>query len=204
MPSETDGGEFRLLGLSLESGLRILEPFWEDYEAKVRPVTLLRLKQNEAPADGLARSQAVLSTIAGFDDGFNTATVMQALRADDNVPARVMDVAAWFLRTYAALLDWAAALRAVLPPESYRTYYEAIELYPDQPLRQMREFVREYRSKLDEALKLIAEDPESDDVVTMCFAPDIDISDDAMAAIEQVRAELEAQTERLEQLGRWF
>jgi hypothetical protein len=57
---------------------------------------------------------------------------------------RIRHLANRFVESYENLLDWAADLRGTTTPDRFRALYQAAAQLPDQPLKQIEDFVQQF------------------------------------------------------------
>lgn len=108
---------------------------------------------------------------------------------------RIEHLAGRVISTYEGILDWAAQIRQVRPPELLAPAFEVVPQMVDRPLRKFRDFVDNAVAELDRLHKLLEEDePEEPLVLTLDLSLKLD---------EDVMAEYHRRIKRARRKQRW-
>jgi hypothetical protein len=78
-------------------------------------------------------------------------------------PVRIEHLAARITQTYSELMDWAASIRAVDPPDVLVPSFEMAARWADQPLVEIREFVDTVVREIDRIPAFVASRTEDDE-----------------------------------------
>lgn len=111
-------------------------------------------------------------------------------------PVRIEHFASRIMHTYGELLDWAASLRAVAPPDLLEPSFEMAARMVDQPLLEVREFVDAAVREIDRIPAFMASHAEDDDPLKITLALNITMD-------EEVSAEFHRRLKRAKRKIRW-
>lgn len=111
-------------------------------------------------------------------------------------PIRIEHFAKRIIQTYEGMLDWAAAIRGVEPPDVFADVFELAPRLPDRALSEFRHFVDRVVREMDELPDWEAESEETDE--PMVFHLDLRLELD-----DQVMAEFNRRMKRARRRVKW-
>jgi hypothetical protein len=94
---------------------------------------------------------------------------------------RIEHSARRIIQTYEGILDWAAAIRRIEPPDVLQEVFEIAPRMADKPLVTFREFVDRVVFEMDKLPELLANLNENDEPVTIPLDLTLDMDDQVMA-----------------------
>lgn len=111
-------------------------------------------------------------------------------------PVRIEHFASRIVQTYSELLDWAASMRSIDPPEVLAPAFEMAPRMADQPILECREFIENVVREIDRVPGFLADDSDEDKVLEIELAL-------RLTADERVSAEFHRRMRRARRKIRW-
>lgn len=100
-------------------------------------------------------------------------------------PVRIEHLAKRVIQTYEGILDWAAMIRGVEPPEVLQDVFEVAARMADRPLTQFRQFVDRVVLEIDKVPTLLADPDAIEEPITIVLNLTLEIDDDVAAEFDQ-------------------
>ncbi len=192
------GWEYLLFASFLFLGKENLEFKWRDHE--VPPYTPRHSLGSISEATDYLSGEfnRVLGLTEAMMRVFPEEVQEQAFGAagEPGDPVRIEHFASRITQTYGELLDWAASLRAVEPPEILVPPFEMAARMADQPLLEFREFVDTAVRETDRVPAFVASHSEDDEPLEIRLALVIMVDD-------EVSAEFHRRLKRAKRKLRW-
>jgi hypothetical protein len=187
------GWEYLLYAGVLLQGRNALEVKWHDEElgmARGEPLTLEPGAEFEYLSNEFSRLRVLVGSVQRV---FEPAAQEQASGAPGEAgdPIRIENLARHVIGIYEGLLDWAARLRAVVPPDHLERTFELTALMAKAPIVQFRQFVDELVRELGKLPAHLASESEE----TLQIQVDLVLRIDP-----EVLAEFEAEMDRLRRI----
>ncbi|HEX5928383.1 MAG TPA: hypothetical protein VFY48_03230 [Solirubrobacterales bacterium] len=192
-----DGWEYLLFGGALYIGKDNLERKWHDFE--IPPHRRIRqiVDVSEASQFLTGEMNEIIGLTEALERVFSPEVQEQAFGPPgvEGDPHRIEHLANRVISTYAGILDWAAEVRQVRPPEILAPAFEMVPLMADRPLRKFRGFVDDAVAKLDRVPAILQQDePEEPIVLTLDLHLELDAD---------VMAEYHRRIKRAQRKQRW-
>jgi hypothetical protein len=191
---KSPGWEYLLYAGTLRQGRDALDRKWDDEQLQVSRGDRRRLASELAIdylVGELARVESILTDLNRVFDAEAQDRAFGAPGVSGD-PARIENLARHVVRAYEDLLDWAAELRALVPPDEYEELFEIAPRVVRGPIEQLRRFVDDVVVGLDPLRDHLAGD--RDDVLEINVRVVLDLD-------EGVVAELYAELARLRGLA---
>jgi hypothetical protein len=137
------GWEYLLYAGVLLQGKTALEAKWHDEELEMPRGERLAVEE-ESAMSYLSREMSRLRSLTGTSMRvFTREAQVRAFCAagEPGDPVRIERLATHVVETYENMMDWAAGLRAMVPPEQYERVYALTASMAHLPLTQFRQFV---------------------------------------------------------------
>ena len=96
-------------------------------------------------------------------------------------PIRIEHFAKRIIQTYEGMLDWAAAIREIEPPEVLHDVFEIAPRMPDRALSEFRDFVDRVVREMDEVPKRLVDAEETDEPMVIGLDLRLELDDQVMA-----------------------
>jgi hypothetical protein len=136
------GWEYLLYAGVLQQGLEELAVKWHDEELGMPRGERLSIEEGALSylRTEVSRLEALVESVMRV---FEPEARERAFGApgEPGDPVRIENLARHVIRIYEAMLDWAAGLRAVVPPEPYERAFEITASMAHQPILEVRDFV---------------------------------------------------------------
>jgi hypothetical protein len=184
------GWEYLLYGGVLLQGREALENKWHDEELGMprgEQISLDRDAEFRYLSNELARVRMLTSNSMRVFDADAQERAFGA-PGEPGDPVRIENLARHVIGTYEGLLDWAARMRAVVPPEDLERLLELTALMAKAPIMQFRDFVDDVVRELGKLPAHLASDTDELLEIEVNLVLEIDPG---------VLSELEAETERV-------
>jgi hypothetical protein len=192
------GWEYLLFASCLFLGKQQLEFKWRDHE--LPPYTPRRSLGSIGEATNYLSSEfkRVTGLIEAMMLVFPQEVQEEAFGApgEPGDPVRIEHFATRIMQTYDELLDWAASLRTVDPPDVLVPPFEMAARWGDQPLLEVREFVDTAVREIDRVPSFIANHTEDDGPLKIDLAL-------TLTTDEEVSAEFHRRLKRAKRRIRW-
>lgn len=133
------------------------EERYRDHETRyVRPSDLVLREDGFAELMGDEFDRMVL-VIGNWEALMNGDAYERAVGKQGEVgdPARIAHLADRLTATYVQVMDWSDRLRGARVPERYRQLVNVLARFPDQPIRQHRQWVADVVSQIDRVPALL-------------------------------------------------
>jgi hypothetical protein len=192
------GWEYLLFASTLYLSKQELEFKWRDHEVPPYVPRVSLGSISEATDYLVSEFNQVLGLTEALMRVFPEEVQEEAFGAPGEAgdPVRIQHFATRIMQTYSELLDWAASLRAVDPPEILAPSFEMAARMADQPLREVREFVDTAVREFDRIPAFVARHTEGD--VPLEIQLELKITMD-----EEVSAEFHRRLKRAKRKLRW-
>jgi hypothetical protein len=186
LKEKPDGWEYLLFGGALYVGKDSLERKWHDFE--IPPYRRTRDISDVAEASAFlsAEMNQIVGLIEALERVFPREIQEQAFGPPgvEGDPHRIEHLADRVILTYEGVLDWAANLRQVRPPDLLAPVFEIAPLVADRPLRKFRHFIDNAVTELDRLHKILGED-EPDEPIKLTLDLKLELDPDVMAEYNQ-------------------
>lgn len=192
-----DGWEYLLLGGGLFLGKKGLEKKWHDHEIPPHRRYREMTDVSEA-ADYLSQEfKQIVGLVEALERVFPQDVQERAFGPPgvEGDASRIEHLADRVTSTYEGILDWAAELRQVRPPEILAPVFEIAPHMADRPVLEFREFVDNAVSQLDQVPDILS-GGERDEP----FVIELDLS---ISLDQQVMAEYHRRMKRARRKLRW-
>lgn len=184
--------EYYLFASELFLAMQALEPAWHDHELRQGTGERHYLDALEAGKFLSQSFKSLSKTLHNSQRVYDPAVQEQAFGkpGEPGDPERISQLARLTLRQYEELLRTAATLRNQVVPDEFDEPYELAAQMTDKPLAQLRDFVNQAVSSMDELADRIADhDPEGGPVtvtLSLVLSTDDEIQTRFHAAMEQI------------------
>lgn len=192
------GWEYLLFASCLYLGKQELEFKWRDHELPPYSQNLRLDSVGEATDYLSSEFSRVRGLIEAMMRVFPREVQDQAFGApgEPGDAVRIEHFANRIIRTYGELLDWAASLRAVAPPDVLVPPFEMAAHMADRPLLEVREFVDNVVREVDRVPSFVANHGEGEEPLTIELELKLTIDD-------EVSAEFHRRLKRAKRRVRW-
>ncbi|HYJ22947.1 MAG TPA: hypothetical protein VEW07_13105 [Solirubrobacterales bacterium] len=176
------GWEYLLFGGTLFIGKDKLEAEWHDYEIPPYRRTHEIADVAEASKFLSDEMQEIVGLTEALERVFPPEIQEQAFGPPgvEGDAHRIEHLADRVISTYKGILDWAAQIRQVRPPDLLSPAFEVVPLMVDLPLRKFRDFVDTAVDELDR-LHGILEEEEPDEPIVLTLDLHLELDQDVMA-----------------------
>ncbi|HEU4392107.1 MAG TPA: hypothetical protein VFR04_00570 [Solirubrobacterales bacterium] len=191
------GWEYLLFGGTLFVGKDQLESKWHDYEIPPHRRVHGIVGVPEASQYLSGEMKQIIGLIEGLERVFPREIQEQAFGPPgvEGDAHRIEHLANRVISTYEGVLDWAAQVRQVRPPELLGPAFEVVPLMVDRPLRKFRDFVDNAVIELDRVHKILDEgEPAEPIVLTLDLQLELD---------QEVMAEYHRRIKKAQRKQRW-
>lgn len=175
------GWEYLLFGGTLFVGKESLEKKWHDFE--IPPYIRSHEIADAAAASTFLADQMhqMVGLVEALERVFPPEVQEQAFGPPgaEGDAHRIEHLADRVISTYEGILDWAAQVRRVRPPEVLVPAFEIVPTMADRPLRKFREFVDYAVAELDRLHQLFEED-EPDEPILLTLDLSLEVDQDVM------------------------
>jgi hypothetical protein len=191
------GWEYLLFGGALFLGKENLEKKWHDYEIppyrRTHEITDISLASEYLSGE----MNQIVELVNALERVFSPEIQDQAFGPPgvEGDAHRIEHLAGRVISTYEGILDWAAAVREVRPPELLAPAFEVVPQMVGRPLRKFRDFVDSAVDELDRLHKVLSEEePDEPIVLTLDLSLELD---------QEVMAEYHRRIKRARRIQRW-
>jgi len=192
-----DGWEYLLFGSELFLGKESLESKWHDHE--IPPHRRYReITDVPEAADYLSDEfKQIVGLVEALERIFTREVQEQAFGPPgvEGSGSRIEHLADRVISTYEGILDWAAQLRQIRPPEILAPVFEIAPRMADRPLHEFREFVDDAVSQLDQIPAVLSGGDRQEP-----FVIELDLH---LALDQEVMAEYHRRMKRARRKQRW-
>jgi hypothetical protein len=174
--------EFLLFASFLLQEKERLEMKWHDYNMppfqRRRAITDVQ----EASAFLSNEFSNLVALVDALSRGFPREVQEEAFGApgEPGDPVRIEHFAKRIIQTYEGMLDWAAEIREVEPPEVLREVWEVAPQMPKRPISEFRDFVDRVVREMDQLPKKVDELKEKDEPTVMTLDLNLELDDRVM------------------------
>lgn len=191
------GWEYLLFGGALYIGKDSLEKKWHDFEIPPHRRSYEIADVTEASKFLSEEMDQIVGLIEALERVFPPEIQEQAfgLPGVEGDPHRIEHLADRVISTYEGILEWAAQLRQVRPPELLGPAFEIVPMMAARPLRKFRDFVDHAVAELDRLNNLLDEgEPDKPIVLTLDLSLELD---------QDVMAEYKRRIKQARRKQRW-
>lgn len=176
------GWEYLLFGATLFIGKDRLEKKWNDYEIPPYRRTYEIADVAEASNFLSEQMKEIVGLLQALERVFPPEVQEQAFGPPgvEGDAHRIEHLAGRVISTYEGILDWAARVRQVRPPDLLAPAFEVVPLMVGRPLKKFRDFVDNAVGELDR-LHGIFEEEEPDEKITLTLDLHLELDQDVMA-----------------------
>jgi hypothetical protein len=181
------GWEYLLFASVLLKGKEDLEMKWHDHNMPPFRRTLVVSDAQDASAylgDEFGNLQALVNAMMTV---FSAEAQEQAfgVPGEPGDPVRIEHLAKRIIQTYEGILDWAAAIRGVEPPEVLRDVFGVAARMSDRPLTKFRQFVDRVVLEIDKVPALLDDPDAVEEPITIVLDLTLEMDDDVTAEFHQ-------------------
>ena len=198
MKERPSGWEFLLFAHVLLIEKERLEMKWHDYNLPPfqRKTALPNVEEASAFLSG--EFSNLVALVDALSHGFPRDVQEQAFGApgESGDPVRIEHFAKRIIQTYEGMLDWAAEIRQIEPPEALSDVWEIAPRMPERAIAEFRDFVDRVIGEMDELPKRLDQISEEEEPIVIGL-------DLTLALDDEVTAEFHRRMKRARRKVRW-
>jgi hypothetical protein len=152
LDAKPPGWEYFLFASAMRAGVQKLASSYDDFTLGYAPRLGIMVPGDQF-SDFLQSQLSELELMVEYLNKLLTKEVMEEAIGAPGIagdPEKIFHAASRIIRLYSDMMSWAAYIRGHAMPSDERRIVNALAMFADQPVRELRDFVFRYASQVDE------------------------------------------------------